>query len=352
MSDSGELHTRSRDFAKIPAALLHDKRISPGAVRLYGHMHWRYGSNHKNWEGRQSMATYLGVSMTTISKWVKELEAYSWVVVVERDYNEKTGNYQTPFYHVFETKRSASQFRRNYKPVETEKLRPLPRVKARKSRAGIGGKPSHRTPEKADPVNSSLHGENGVHPVNSSLRGAVNSSLRKPEAVDLDSKRVERPRFTLALYQGQDTYADGHFIDTLKPDFIDACNALFWSWLDALDAAGRKPDTTPRDLWAKYKDAIKALAMNRRTPEQVAAFVAYVYAPNSPDDFWRKNLNPVNPAAISNTLAAWLQQEAQRAAPETAFVSPLPPARQLTEAEIAARLAAKEAILKGEADGE
>lgn len=145
MTDAGKLHRRSRRFSKVPAALTHDTRISDGAVRLYAHMHWRYGSNCQNFEGRRRMAEYLGVSEKTIGKRVRELEAAGWVIVVERDYNPKTGHYQTPFYHVFELRKEALRFRESYQPKDGEQLRPLPTAPKRKSRAGIGGRPVNST---------------------------------------------------------------------------------------------------------------------------------------------------------------------------------------------------------------
>lgn len=169
MTDSGQLHEKERQFAKVPAALIHDKRISPGAVRCYAHMHWRYGKSHLNFEGRQSIADYLGVSERSISAYIKELEAFGWVVVVEREFNPKTGHYQTPYYHVFEVRKAAHHFRQTYQCAEGEHVRDLPKLtnkELHKSRKGIGGRKANRV-NSSSPGNSSSHGE-GNHPVNSS----------------------------------------------------------------------------------------------------------------------------------------------------------------------------------------
>lgn len=145
--EDGQLHQRSRNYGKVPHAIMHDLKLTDGAVRLYAHMHWRYGSNHQNFEGRRSMAQMLGVSERTISNRTRELEAAGWIVVVERNFDEKSGAYRTPFYHVFETRKAARQFRAEYKPADGERVRPRPKLaedELRKSRVGKGGKPSHK----------------------------------------------------------------------------------------------------------------------------------------------------------------------------------------------------------------
>lgn len=352
MSDEGQLHQRSNHFAKIPSAVIHDKRLSDGAVRLYGHMHWRYGNNHMNFEGRESVAKYLGVSPTTISNRIKELEAYGWVVVVERDFNVKTGNYQTPFYHVFEVRKSAFAFRRSYKPKEGERVRPLPKLEARKSRAGVGGKPSHK--EKDTPSTQ----VDPVHPVNSSLHGAVNSSSHDLESSYLDPKREEppaltdskksttpltpnsaaplpppRPQFPVALYAG-DTYADGKPIGNMEHDrakFIGECNAIFYAWYDALAAVGRTPAMTLEDLWAKHRPAAVTMAKVRVNPADVTAYVTAAYT-STTDTFWQDKSLPL--AAVANNLAAWKAKPKANASPTPAPVTLPPPAKALSAADM------------------
>lgn len=146
-TEDGQLHQRSRNYGKVPHAIMHDLKLTDGAVRLYAHMHWRYGSNHQNFEGRRSMAQMLGVSERTIGNRIRELESAGWVVVIERDFDEKSGKYRTPFYHVFETRKAARQFRAEYQKVGGERLRPrtaLDEKDQRKPRTGKGGKPSHK----------------------------------------------------------------------------------------------------------------------------------------------------------------------------------------------------------------
>lgn len=102
MADKGFLHRTAQTFGKLPEALLHDATISDGAVRLYAHMHWRYGSNGQNFEGQRNMAEMLGVqSRETIRKRIEELERAEWIVVIRR--GKRRGQYTTNFYHVFES---------------------------------------------------------------------------------------------------------------------------------------------------------------------------------------------------------------------------------------------------------
>lgn len=169
MTDQGQLHENPR-FGRVPDKLMHDLNLTDGAVRLYAHMVWRYGRNRKNFEGRKSMSDFMGVSQATITKRIQELEAADWVVTIERDYDPKTGNYQTHFYHVFLSQKQAQEFRKEFKPAENSAIREKPAVEARKLRKGVGGKPAHKP---TDHVNSSLQGSH----VNLSLRGHVNLSL-------------------------------------------------------------------------------------------------------------------------------------------------------------------------------
>lgn len=151
---AGYVHDHDKHFAKMYPSIIHSPRLTDGAVRLYSHMLWRYGSNRDNHEGRRSMADFMGVSEATISKRIRELEADDLVVVIERGYDAGTGKYQTPFYHVFLHRDDARNFRARYNPKEGERVRPKPGNEARrKSRKGVGGKPSH------NPVNLSSPGE-------------------------------------------------------------------------------------------------------------------------------------------------------------------------------------------------
>lgn len=180
MSDEGRLHGQA--FGKAPEALIHSKRLTDGAVRLYVHMHWRYGRNRDNHEGQNSMSAFLGVSQATISKRVNELEADDWVVTILRERNEITGNFTTPFYHVFERREDCIAFRKTYTPAEGEKVRPKPEgVRERKSRKGVGGNPKWKLGRDGQP-NSDL-----AAAPNLSLDGGPNLSLDNLDSVDLDS---------------------------------------------------------------------------------------------------------------------------------------------------------------------
>lgn len=111
MQERGYLHRRSDDFGKVPEELMHDLNLTDGAVRLYAHMHWRYGSNCDDHEGRKSMGEMLGVGVSTISSRVKELVDANWVVVVAR-YNNKGRT--TNFYHVFELQTDCIEWKRKH----------------------------------------------------------------------------------------------------------------------------------------------------------------------------------------------------------------------------------------------
>lgn len=183
MTDAGKLHRPT--YGKTPELLMHDLRITDGAVRLYAHMAWRYGDNGDNHEGMKKMAEFMGVSEAAVSKRIKELEARDWIVVVERGYNPQTGKYQTPFYHVFVSQKDCCDFRQSYECADGERIRPKPladEVRERKSRAGAGGNPKLKNrPNSSSPGNSSLD----VRP---------NSSSDNLDSFDLDSVKDIAPK--------------------------------------------------------------------------------------------------------------------------------------------------------------
>jgi hypothetical protein len=143
MKTSGHLHRRTKDYGKSPAAILHDTTLSDGAARLYAHMHWRYGNNHRNFETVSSMGKLLGVDRKVIQQRIIELEARDWVVVIERK-SEKKGEFTSNVYHVFEIQEDARQFRKECEAKNVEGLRPRPAMTVKPTRKGKGGKPSHR----------------------------------------------------------------------------------------------------------------------------------------------------------------------------------------------------------------
>lgn len=137
----GVLHRRPDTFGKLFASIIHDTEISDGAARLYAHMHWRYGSNHRMFESIQTMAAALNVSERTIKLRINELAAAGWIVVMAR---RSEGKVDSNFYHIFELPADSDKFRREYQPVEGEYMRPTPGREKRKSRKGVGGKPAHK----------------------------------------------------------------------------------------------------------------------------------------------------------------------------------------------------------------
>lgn len=171
-ADKGKVH--EPEFSKVPPALTHDLSITDGAVRLYAHMYWMFWKHGSDNEGQTSMAVSMGVSEVTIVKRIEELEYHGWIVVVEQGRDKQSGNYLTPFYHVFVEQKDAVEFRKDYKCDPNETIRPKPaQVREKKSRKGKGGKPSNITKYNEDKnrTNSGSYSH-----TNSSWDGGTNSS--------------------------------------------------------------------------------------------------------------------------------------------------------------------------------
>ncbi len=183
MSDAGELHRTQPKYGKGPIDLVLDPSVSDGAVRQYIYMHWRYGKNKQNFEGRESIAEALHISERTVTNHCAELESAGYLVITRKSTGKMTRN----FYDLFETREECSAWRKVNnilcKPRETKK----PKT-PRKLRSGVGGQPTHAeksvidlnsssTPDQSTDLNSSS-GSN----VNSSSGSNVNSS-----SGDLDS---------------------------------------------------------------------------------------------------------------------------------------------------------------------
>jgi len=132
----GALHAHGETFGKVFDSLMHNLTLTDGAIRLYAHMHWRYGSNHRNFEGQKNMAEMLGVNDRTIRIRLSELETCGWVVSVPR--YGKDGSRLSNFYHVFESTAEGLQWRNG------QNIQPREIVDTRKARKGIGGLPTHR----------------------------------------------------------------------------------------------------------------------------------------------------------------------------------------------------------------
>jgi hypothetical protein len=173
MSADGFLHQRSKNYGKIPYEMMTDLTLSHGAVRLYAYMHWRYGSNNKNFESQRSMADAMGVSRRTITKYVAELEQGDWIVVIER--SNQRGR-ESNFYHVFEFQEDCHRWREGHQ-------RPKPEREAveRKPRQGVGGAPSHgRNGNSSSPSYQTGNTNSSSHtPANSSSHTPANSSSQQ-----------------------------------------------------------------------------------------------------------------------------------------------------------------------------
>lgn len=146
----GVYHGEKATWGKVPERLMHDITITDGAVRLYAHMQWRYGSNKQNFEGQKSMGETLDVSEKTIADRIDELASHDWVVVIHRHGQQ----HQTNVYHIFETQKLCQEWRTERQIAAPEN------ITLRKSRKGVGGK-------KANP-NSSSVSHAGANPNSSS----------------------------------------------------------------------------------------------------------------------------------------------------------------------------------------
>lgn len=181
MSDAGELHRTQETFGKGPIGLLLDKSVSDGAVRQYVYMHWRYGKNHQNFEGRESIAAAMGISERTVTNRAHELEVADWLVVIHQ-YDKRTRTTRN-FYHIFEAREDCLEWR------QTRKLeKPESASEPRKLRKGKGGKPSHK--EKGGDLNSDtdtdLNSGSGGD-LNSGSGNNVNSGSAYLDSSDPDS---------------------------------------------------------------------------------------------------------------------------------------------------------------------
>jgi DNA-binding MarR family transcriptional regulator len=176
-------------FAQVPILLILDSRLSDGAIRLYAYMQWRAGQNSRNFEGRDSIAEAMGISETTVTKRAAELEAADWIVIIRR--RNKTGK-STNFYKVFDSQDDCCQWRAKH-----QLPKPQRQVRARKTRAGVGGRPHHK-PDLDGNVNSSseykqdtninLSSETNVNLSSGTPAQNLNSSLAYPDSVFIQTQ--------------------------------------------------------------------------------------------------------------------------------------------------------------------
>lgn len=288
--DDGKLHPVNQGWAIVPAALMHDKTITDGAVRLYAHMHWRYGSKHDNHEGAQSMADELGVSEKTIRNRIRELEARDWLITIDRGIESKTGNYQTPYYHVFELQADCLKFRAEYQQVGNERISSKPsleNVDKRKVRKGVGGNPKLKN---TDQRNLSSGGQrnlsSGDGRNSSSDNLPVFSFISKPAVVDEPPAPEEpiRKQYPIFYTVGM-KYKDGMHIDPMK--FTMDVNAIFYAYLDTLEKVGKGKAAMYDYLWQEHREDCKNLALARVTPQDVTDYILSRYdASVKTNAFW------------------------------------------------------------------
>jgi DNA-binding MarR family transcriptional regulator len=232
MTDQGYLHQRSDRFGKVPAEVMHDLSLTDGAVRLYAHMHWRYGANCDNHEGRSSMAEYLGVSSTTITHRVTELVRADWVIVVP-NYNDqgRTAN----IYHVFELQEDCRRWR-----IDNNLPKPkAPAKRTKKSRKGQGGKPAHRLSEETQVNEPVCEPELTNQYVNLSSHD-LDSIESNPIGLDLSSENSplpDQPGYTWTICAGDNWQA--HLVPTGKTKPI--CKVVPFQYPTTSITGNRKP---------------------------------------------------------------------------------------------------------------
>lgn len=229
--------------------------------------------------GLPTIAEYAGIHITSIRRIKQRLEEYGLMTTIPQPGRPDVYNFK-PLHS------QCVRLQEGKSPIEGVETTPRKIASGSKSARGWASKSA--SPPLANP--------------------RVEESLEvKKENLSAPTTRV-REYFTLAVYGGQDCYSDGRFISPENnfAEFLGACNDIFYAWLDALDELGKKPDTALRDLWAKHKDSVKALAMHRRMPQQVANYVKHVYSDQYQDDFYKRNPSPITLAAISGAIGSWL----------------------------------------------
>lgn len=247
------------------------------------------------------MGEILGVSEKTISNRVKELEARDWVIVIERNVNANTGNYQSNFYHVFERQKDAREFRAGYKPLAGERLRAKPAAsRKRKSRKGVGGNPT--LPRQ----NSGSDGDQR----NSSSDHRPNSSSDNTDSVDPESLYNAPARKQFKVFIPENLALK---VDVLT--FPAAVNAIFYAYFDVLadPRINRVPAVMMDVLWEQLREDAMGIASRGFTPEQVTAFVLDAYtAPGQ--DFW-KNIDAAMPLkTVAKNLPGYVTRKAKQGA--------------------------------------
>lgn len=266
MSDQGQLHAPT--FGKVPPELMHDMGITDGAVRLYAHMHWRYGSNHDNHEGQTSMAKYLGVSEVTIRSRIAELEAANWIVAIDRGFDKKSGNFSTCFYHVFVVQSECIEFRQEYVLKEGETLFEQPLPLERKLRKGKGGNsknlPTHANSGYVGQPNSGYVGG-----ANSSSDGHANSGYAYPDSSDPDSIHPDNTN-TVAAKAAPVSKSLPPLTIVPKPEFVPKKK------LKSIDRDGLL------GYWQEHNSDLEALRI------ATGMKVDMVYAENMPDSVLRE----------------------------------------------------------------
>lgn len=234
--DAGRLHTAADYPGKIYPALLHNPERTDGAKVLYAHMHWRYGRNAQNFESQTSMARHLGVSERTIANRLLELEHDDWIVVEIQERSEKSGNFTTPFYHIFERQDDCRRFRAVYVPEGRNIIRSKPAaedVPTRKSRKGKGGLVDEKNRHRLNKDSSGGLNSDSDRGVNSDSTRALNKDSDKQPPIEHAVKTApaaEQPKTAadaLRAYEIRIGPYTGQIMEHIK----DWCDDVPAEWL-------------------------------------------------------------------------------------------------------------------------
>ena len=266
-----------------------DDELDPYEYRLLGH-YIRVGDC---WESTRTTADKCRMSIGKTAQTRRELAQKGYIKITEpKNHDKGSGN--------------------------TVLVQVVDRWADNMQRYAGGNSPPECSPDEQKPADCSPD-EQGVHETNTQCspgerkkNNKKNNQGRK-ESRAREANSDSRPMLYahIGTNIADNQYSDGEPIDILVGSkFQQEYNALFYAYLDGLETAGVRPDTVVQDLWTSHRDAAVALAKAKRTPEQVADYLKYLYeAPTETDNWHQKNGVPVKLATVANKLPGWLQRQ-------------------------------------------
>lgn len=239
----------STKFAMVPRWIIRDPTLSHGAVRLYSVlMTYADNTNRAAFPSRKTIATDMGVSDRSITRFIKELEDRK-ILTVERRRNRRTGNFYANHY-VLQFDEVAET---NQKPPEdtsgtrrVDKIAPLTRptnLITRPTSVSPSSKDDAHIPpsskDDAECCTTALPTEEPVHNtrhINQQSKAAANDPLgpewyysqERQHALDLIQESATKGCFD----EGWDEYQTFlEFIEAVQPDPYgqEFVNVNYWS---------------------------------------------------------------------------------------------------------------------------